>query len=100
MADIWEKAKSILAGNLNSCLSNLITTVHFLSFEIPEFPPLLNMLENCFSISISEEFRSDSGNYLSFRSSNVLGSMQFHLSTESSKLKLPFLDPLSTYSHP
>ena len=27
MADIWEKAKSILVGNLNSGLSYIITTV-------------------------------------------------------------------------
>jgi hypothetical protein len=33
MANIWEKVNSILAENLNSCLSYLITTVRLRRFE-------------------------------------------------------------------
>ena len=43
--------------------------------RISKLLPLLNMLENCVSISISEKVRSDLGHYLPFRSSNVIGSM-------------------------
>ena len=37
MANIWEKAKSILAGNLNSGLTYLITTVSAHSNKIIRF---------------------------------------------------------------
>ena len=47
MADIWEKAVSILAGILNSCLSYLITTVlSVLSDNSLHLPELVHRSRN------------------------------------------------------
>ena len=55
MVNIWEKAISILAGNLNLGLSNLITTVLFENFQAKA--PRNNDKENTIVLHLSVHFK-------------------------------------------